>query len=164
MIFFYFHTGSPSYYPRPRGPIIRKGKSSNLKIGCCRGVSVPGAFKLDHLQPGKPLLSLYFSNFSTFILGAHSYYPRGPIMRKGKSSNLKIGWDKGFPADLLFLTDPIWGFQNKYFVLQMTMINFIPTLSIKPHSAKMRGTTNQQTGSKTGSTNRQSISASHARQ
>ena len=41
------------------------------------------------------LLSPFFSeNFSTFPLsywGANSYYPRGPIIRKGSSSNSKIG-------------------------------------------------------------------------
>ena len=41
--------------------------------------------------PVEPPLLKKLSIFFTFILGAHSYYPRGPIMRKGKSSNLKIG-------------------------------------------------------------------------
>ena len=37
---------------------------------------MPWAFKLDHLQPVKPIVSQKFSNFSTFILGANSYYPK----------------------------------------------------------------------------------------
>ena len=41
---------------------------------------MPGAFKLDHLQPVKPILFPKFSNFFTFILKANSYYPR----KKGK--------------------------------------------------------------------------------
>ena len=47
---------------------------------------MPGAFKLDHLQPIKPLWFRYFSNFSTFILGSQFLLPRGPIMGKGKFS------------------------------------------------------------------------------
>ena len=46
--------GAHSYYPR--GPIMRKGNSSNFQYGSDRWVSVPGAFKLDQLQPFKPLL------------------------------------------------------------------------------------------------------------
>ena len=42
-----------SYYPR--GPIIRKGNSSNPKSGWDRGFPVPGAFKRDHLHPLTPL-------------------------------------------------------------------------------------------------------------
>ena len=63
-----------SYYPR--GLIMRKGNSPNSKKGWFRGVSVPGAFKLDHLQPVKPILFSKFYNIFTFILGANSYYPR----------------------------------------------------------------------------------------
>ena len=48
---------------------------------CERGISVPGAFKLDQLQPFKPILSWTFSNFFTFILG--SPFPLFP--RKGES-------------------------------------------------------------------------------
>ena len=49
---------------------------------------MPGAFKLDHLQPVKPILFPKFSNFFTFILEANSYYPRGLIM--GKGGTLKV--------------------------------------------------------------------------
>ena len=34
------------------------------------GISVPGAFKLDHLQPLKPILLRNFSNSFSFILGS----------------------------------------------------------------------------------------------
>ena len=41
------------------------------------GVVVPGAFKLDHLQPVKQILFQKFSNFLIFILGSPiPYYPR----------------------------------------------------------------------------------------
>ena len=52
---------------------------------------MPGTFKLDQMQPIELLLCQNFSNFFTFILGAHSYYPRGPIMRKGKSFGGRVG-------------------------------------------------------------------------
>ena len=42
--------------PLKFGLIMRKGNSSNFKLRWDRGVSVPGAFKLDHLQPFKPIL------------------------------------------------------------------------------------------------------------
>ena len=62
-----------SYYPR--GLIMRKGNSYNSRNGLDRGVSVPGAFKLDHLQPVKPILFSKFCNFFTFILGANFLLP-----------------------------------------------------------------------------------------
>ena len=80
--------GAHSYYPR--GPIMRKGNSSNFQYGWDRGVSVPGAFKLDHWQPFKPILFWNFSTFSLSYWGAHSYYPRGLIMGKGKFLQLPI--------------------------------------------------------------------------
>ena len=82
-----------SYYPR--GLIMRKRKSPNFRNGLDRGVSVPGAFKLDHLHPVKPILFSKFYNFFTFILEANSYYPRGLIMRKGNSPNSRNGLDRG---------------------------------------------------------------------
>ena len=62
-----------SYYPR--GLILRKGKSFNFRNGQDRGVWVPGAFKLEHWQPVKPLLFQQFSNFFTFILGGQFLLP-----------------------------------------------------------------------------------------
>ena len=35
---------------------MRKGNSSNFPYGPDRWVSVPGAFKLEHLQPVEPIL------------------------------------------------------------------------------------------------------------
>ena len=47
---------------------------------------MPGAFKLDHLQPVKPILFPKFSNFFTSILGGPiPYYPRE---RKINSPNM----------------------------------------------------------------------------
>ena len=63
-----------SYYPREL--ILRKGNSCNFRNGQDRGVWVPGAFKLDHLQPVRPLLFPQFSNFFTFILGGQFLLPQ----------------------------------------------------------------------------------------
>ena len=73
---------------------MRKGKSPNFRIGLDRGVSVPGAFKVDHLHPVKPILFSKFYNFFTFILEANSYYPIGLIMRRGNSHNSRNGLDR----------------------------------------------------------------------
>ena len=53
-----------------------KGNSSNFKTEWDRGFSVPGAFKLDHLHPFKPLLFWKFSNFFPFILGGQFLLPQ----------------------------------------------------------------------------------------
>ena len=71
---------------------MRKGNSPNSRNGL-DGVSVPAAFKLDHLQSIKPLLFRYFCNFYTCILGDHFLF-RGPIIGKGNSSNSKTEWDR----------------------------------------------------------------------
>ena len=62
------------------------------------GIWVPGAFKLDHLQPVKPILFPNFSTFYIFILGSPFLLPqtRGLIiMGRGDSHNSKNGWDWG---------------------------------------------------------------------
>ena len=66
--------GAHSYYPR--GPIMRKGNSSNFQYGPDRWVSVPGAFKLDDLQSFKPILFPKFFNLFTFILGSQFLLPQ----------------------------------------------------------------------------------------
>ena len=57
---------------------------------------MPGPFKLDHLKPLEPLLYWNFSNFSIFILGDHSHYPRGPIMRKAIHPTQEMDETEGF--------------------------------------------------------------------
>ena len=62
-----------SYYPR-------EGQAENGKMEISQPVwdtvfSVPGAFKLDHLQQIKPILFPKFSNFFTFILGGQLLLP-----------------------------------------------------------------------------------------
>ena len=91
--FFTFILEANSDYPREL--IMRKGNSPNSRNGLDRGVWVPGAFKLDHLHPVKPILFSKFYNFFTFILEANSHYPRGLIMRKEKSPNSRNGLHRG---------------------------------------------------------------------
>ena len=68
---------------------MRKGNSHNSINGLDRGVSVPGAFKVDHLHPVKPILFSKFYNFFTFILEANSYYPRRANNEKREFSQLQ---------------------------------------------------------------------------
>ena len=67
--------GAHSYYPR--GLIMGKGNSPNSQYGWDWGVSVPGAFKLDHLQPVEPILFWNFSNFWLSCPRAHFLYSPG---------------------------------------------------------------------------------------
>ena len=66
------------------------------------GVSVPGAFKLDHLQPAELILSNEISTFLSFILGSPIiYYPeRGAWNEKRDSSNSE--WDTGVSVPVAF--------------------------------------------------------------
>ena len=93
----------PRHWNPSVSSILGKGNSCNFQFGWDWGVLVPGAFKLDHLQPFKPILFWKISNFFTFILGSQFYYPRGLIMGKGKFLQLPI-WmrQRGFSA---------WGIQ-----------------------------------------------------
>ena len=94
--FFNFSTfilGSPILLPQIANN--GKGHSPNFRIGWDRRVSVPGAFKLDHLHSIEPILVWRFFNFFTFILGRPILLPRGLIMEEGNSSNFRIGWDRG---------------------------------------------------------------------
>ena len=68
---FTFMLEANSYYPRERK--TENGKMEFSQPECESGISVPGTFKLDHLQPVEPILLCKFSNFCTFILEANSY-------------------------------------------------------------------------------------------
>ena len=65
----------------PKTGLYRKGETENGKIElsqpeCERGISVPGAFKLDHLQPVEPILFCKFSNFLHFYTGCQFLLPQ----------------------------------------------------------------------------------------
>ena len=111
-----------SYYPS--WTIMGKGNSSNHKIGWDRGLSVPGAFKLDHLHPFQPL---FFWNFPTFSLSyweSNSYYPRRTIMGKGNSSNHKIAWDRGLSVPGAFKLDHLHPFKPLLIFWKLKMFHF----------------------------------------
>ena len=103
--FFTFILGSPFLYPRR--PIMRKGNSHNFQYGSDRGVSVPGAFKLDHLHPLEPILFPKIFTFFPFILGSPFLLPQRANYEKGEFSQLPI-WIRlrGFSA---------WGIQTGSF-------------------------------------------------
>ena len=67
--FFLFHTGRPIF-------ITPEGIHPTSKVEWDRGFSVPGAFKLDHLQPIEPILFQKIFNFFTFILGGQFLLPQ----------------------------------------------------------------------------------------
>ena len=101
--FFTFILGVNSYYPR-------EGKAENGKLEfsqpeCERGILVPGAFKLDHLQPVKPILFPRFSNFFTFILGANSYYPREWQTENGEMEITQSLFESGISVPGAFKLD-----------------------------------------------------------
>ena len=83
--FLIFILGAPiSYYPRE----LKMRRRESPKSGWHTGVSVSGAFKLDHLQPVKMILWQKMSISLPFILGAPiSYYCRE--RKKGNSR----GWE-----------------------------------------------------------------------
>ena len=97
--------GIPSSYQRTAQSLSTKwGNWLYFKISRLSRVSVPGAFKLDHMQPFKPILFRTFSNFFTFILGSQFLLPQRANNGKGKFSQLPI-WMRlrGFSA---------WGIQT----------------------------------------------------
>ena len=63
--------------------------SSNPKSGWDRGFSVPGAFKLDHLQPFELILSQKIFIFFTFILGGQFLLPQRANMQEREFSQLQ---------------------------------------------------------------------------
>ena len=76
-----------SYYPR--GLIVGNGESPNSRIEWECQLWVPGAFKLDYLQPIKPILLQEFSNFFTFILEGQFLLPQRANNGKGEFSQLQ---------------------------------------------------------------------------
>ena len=62
----------------------RERKAENGKIKFSQPEWVPGTFKLDHLQPVRPVLFPKFSNFYIFILAS-------PILSTPERRRLKIG-------------------------------------------------------------------------
>ena len=87
-----------------------QGNSPNFKMGWYRGLLMPWAIKLDHLQPFAPFTFLNFSIFFTFILGGQFLLPQRSNNGKGNSSNPKSGWDRGFSVPGTFKLDHLHPF------------------------------------------------------
>ena len=68
-----FQFVSPLYWEAPRRLIVRKGSFPNSRNEWDRGFWVPGAFKLDHLQPFEPFCSCNFP-LSSLFFPAYCYY------------------------------------------------------------------------------------------
>ena len=94
-----------------RGLITRKGSFANSRNGWDRGVWVPGAFKLDQLQPFKPILFLEFSICCTFILGGHFLLPQRANCEKREISNSRTEWDSGVWVPWAFKLDHLQPFK-----------------------------------------------------
>ena len=92
---------------------------------------MPGAFKLDHLQPVKPMLFSKLYNFSTFILGANSYYPIEGKTENGKMEfsqpecEIGISVPGAFKLDHLQPVEPILFLQISNFSLFYTGGQFL---------------------------------------
>ena len=70
----------------------------------------------------------WIGNFLSFSLSyweANSYYPRGPIMGKGNSSNPKIGWERGFSVPGAFELDHLQPFKPLLFWKFSIFFSFI---------------------------------------
>ena len=76
-----------SYYPR--GLINRNGNSTISRKEWEQGVLMPGAFKLDHLQPVESIWFWNFSYFCIFILGSQFLLPQRANNQKREFSQLQ---------------------------------------------------------------------------
>ena len=93
----------------------------NVKCGWDTGVSVLQAFKPDHLQPVKRILSQKISHFFTFILGSPIiFYPREGKLRKRDSPT--SGWDTGASVLWVFKVDHL---QPVKLILSQQFSNFL---------------------------------------
>ena len=72
-----------------------------------RGLSAWGVLIGSFYSRMSPSCSEIFQTFSLSYWEANSYYPRGPIMRKGSSPNFKTEWDRGFSVSVAFKLGPL---------------------------------------------------------
>ena len=86
-ICFIFILGSQFLLPQRSNS--EKREKSNSRTEWDRGFSVPGAFKLDQMQPFKPILFWQFSICFTFILGGQFLLPQRANSEKGAISQLQ---------------------------------------------------------------------------
>ena len=72
-----------------------------------------------------PFSSRNIQTFSLSSSEANSYYPRGPILGKGKSSNPKSDWDSGFSVLGAFKLDHLHHFKPLLFWENFNFFTFI---------------------------------------
>ena len=109
---FHLHTGRPILIT-PEGQLWEKGVLPTPKLDETEGFGCLGHSNWTICSPLHLSHSQIIPSFSPSYWGAHSYYPRGPIIRKGNSPNSKIGLDRGdwvpgaFKLDHLKLFKPL---------------------------------------------------------
>ena len=86
---------------------------------------MPGAFKLDHLQPLKPILFWQFSICFIFILGGHFLLPQRANSEKREKCNSRTEWDRGGWVPGAFKLDHLQPFQSILFWQFSICITFI---------------------------------------
>ena len=119
-----FISSSPSYWESnyllpERERKAEYEKTDSLKSEWDTGVSVPVAFKLDHLQPVKLNLSKNISNFLIFILGLP--FPITPESNFQRGGNEKKGITQEWGRHRVLCT---WGIQTLPFAA--CWADFIP--------------------------------------
>ena len=81
--FFHFHTGEPILIT-PEGQLSEKGSLPIPKLDETEGFQCLRHSNWTICIPLNPFCSENFATFSLSYWEANSYYPRGPIIRKGK--------------------------------------------------------------------------------
>ena len=104
MQLFHFHTGEPILITQ-RANIGKRENFSSLEKNEAVGFHCLGHSNWTICIPLSPFCYRKFPTFSLSYWEANSYYPRGPIMGKGNSSNPKSGWDRGFSVPGTFKLD-----------------------------------------------------------
>ena len=101
---FHFHAGRPILIT-PEGQFLEKGNPPTPKVNETEGFQCVGHSNWTICIPLSPFCSKTFQSFSLSYWEANSYYPRGPIMGEGISSNLKSEWDRGISVPGAFKLD-----------------------------------------------------------
>ena len=102
--FFIFILGGHFSLPQ-RANNGKRGIHPTSKLNETRGFQCLGHSNWTICSPLSSFCSRRFSTFSPSYWEANSYYPRGVIMGKGNSHNLKIRWDRGVSVPEKFKLD-----------------------------------------------------------
>ena len=94
---------------------MERGIHPTLKLDMTEGFQCLGHSNWTIFIPLNLFCSGNFPSFSLSYWEANSYYPTGPIMGKGDSSNLKSEWDRGFSALGAFKLDHLHPFKPLLF-------------------------------------------------